>query len=218
MSKRHDITGLRSGKLVAVKPLYVKHKEWVWECKCDCGNVCEVRSSSITKQTTLSCGCYAKERAKETIKYAQKANEKHNLSKHPLYRIHKGMLKRCEDPRNKLYDYYGGRGIHVCKEWHNVVIFYKWAIQNGWVKGLTVDRIDNNGPYSPDNCRLADMKVQSNNRRDNRFMTYHNTPVLLSEICERTGLPYYTVYRWAVRNKTVEFLIQRYGCEYCDTE
>lgn len=83
-----------------------------------------------------------------------------------LNRIYRSMLDRCFNPKSRPYKYYGGRGITICNEWvEDFSLFYKWAIQNGYKENLTIDRIDNNGNYAPDNCRWVTMEVQNKNKR-----------------------------------------------------
>lgn len=81
------------------------------------------------------------------------------------------MLRRCEDAKAANYERYGGRGISVCEEWHTFVKFYSWALENGYDPGLQLDRIDNDGPYSPDNCRFQTLQQNSNNRRSSKYVT-----------------------------------------------
>lgn len=90
----------------------------------------------------------------------------HRLSNHPLYHCLAGMIQRCTNKKNAAYKYYGGRGILLCAEWrNNFEAFYLWAIDNGWEKGLTIDRINNDGNYEPGNCRWVTLKENMNNMR-----------------------------------------------------
>ena len=124
-----------------------------------CGNEFEVRTQSIKGGNTSSCGCLAKEGN----------NKSHGLIKHPLYTRWAGMHQRCYNKNNHKYKNYGARGIIVCDEWKNKFTnFYNWAIDNGWKEnsGLSLDRIDVNGNYEPNNCRWADATTQARNTRD----------------------------------------------------
>lgn len=94
----------------------------------------------------------------------------HGLSKHPIYSVWHNMNVRCNYKGFPAYKYYGGRGIKICQEWENVLVFYEWAINNGYREGLTIDRINTNGNYTPDNCRFTTMKVQMNNRRPQKII------------------------------------------------
>lgn len=91
---------------------------------------------------------------------------KHGLTGHPLYSVWNGMKRRCTNNKDQAYYNYGGRGISVCDEWHGFLPFYNWAINNGWEKGLTIDRKENDGNYEPDNCRFVTRLVQASNRRN----------------------------------------------------
>ncbi len=124
------------------------------ECKCVCGKIKNVHVQHIIKKTSQSCGC-----CKKSIKT-------HGLSKHTLFYVWQSMRARCYNKNRPRYNDWGGRGITVCDLWNNdFKSFYDWAISNGYVKGLQIDRINNDGNYEPDNCRWATAKENSNNRR-----------------------------------------------------
>ena len=116
--------------------------------------------------------------------------ERHKLINHILYRKWATMKSKCNDPNNTSYKYYGGRGIRVCEEWENDFIsFYNWSINNGWIDGLTIDRINNNGNYEPSNCRFATMKMQLNNTRRSLYIIYKNRTYPAYILFEKLGLP-----------------------------
>ena len=107
-----------------------------------------------------------------------------------LTSVYYDMLKRCHDPKNKGYEKYGAKGIYVCEEWrNNCSSFYKWAKDNGYKEGLTIDRIDNNKGYSPENCRWVDAKTQARNTRQNRFIVFNGEKHCLAEWEEIKKLP-----------------------------
>lgn len=131
----------------------------IYKCQCDCGNITYVKSTNLIKGYIKSCGCLQR-------KMASKCNKTHGLSHTKLFYVWQDMIKRCFKENHHAYKYYGGRGITVCNEWKNdFMSFYNWAINNGYEEGLTIDRIDVNGNYEPNNCRWVTMKVQCKNRR-----------------------------------------------------
>lgn len=188
--KKIDLTGKRFGKLVAVKSYYdQKKKITFWECECDCGNICNVRANRLIHGRTKSCGCLRKD---SNIKN----KTTHGMTKTRIYDIWSGMKKRCYNPTNNNYLYYGKRGIGVCEEWKgSFESFYDWAINNGYQENLSLDRIDNDKNYCPENCRWASIKEQNNNRGVSINITYNGKTQNLSEWCKELKLSYITVYQ-----------------------
>lgn len=128
----------------------------------------------------------------------------HKMSYTRLYKTWMGMRCRCSYVNDKAYSTYGGKGIKVCDEWQKFEPFYQWALANGYADDLTIDRIDNNGNYEPNNCRWVNRKTQANNRTSNRIITYNNESHTLSEWSEILGVKYETLsarlnkYKWSV--------------------
>lgn len=152
--KSDDLTGQRFGRLTAVKVVgRHKSRQNLWLCKCACGNEHVVAAYVLKRGASKSCGC---------IRKAQSLN---SLREHPLYSTWCNMRSRCNSPKNAAYKYYGAKGVRICKEWEDSKAFIDWAFANGWAPGLTIDRIDPYGDYSPDNCRWVTYEVQSANRR-----------------------------------------------------
>jgi hypothetical protein len=123
-------------------------------------------------------------------------NYKHGLTKTHLFQTWSNAKSRCSDPNSLPFKDYGGRGITVCEEWKNdFKAFYDWAMANGYKEGLTLDRIDNNQGYSPDNCRWATVKEQSNNRRSNTFLVFCGERKTISQWADDTGISRETLYK-----------------------
>lgn len=147
MAKKKDLTGECFGRLVVIKQAGKCSKENLWECFCSCGNTTYVTVGKLTSGKTRSCGCFRRDEM-------QKRSVTHHLSKTRLYRIW-GLIKtRTTNPKVPNYRFYGGKGIKVCAEWRDdFLAFYNWAIENGYKDNLTIDRIDSDGDYCPQNCR-----------------------------------------------------------------
>ncbi len=109
----------------------------------------------------------------------------------PLYSVWNTMRQRCYNPTVKSYHRYGGRGIKVCKQWReSFMAFYEWAMKNGYKKGLSIDRKNNNGNYCPSNCRIATKKQQARNTRKSKYVIWENKPILLIKLCEKFNCRY----------------------------
>ena len=182
---RRDITGQRFNKLTALSPLYInKDNRVMWRCKCDCGTICVISAKQLSNGKARSCGCYQRS-------LVTQRNVKHGLRNTRLYNIWFGMKRRCYEKNNLSYPQYGGRGITVCDQWLNDFgTFYEWAMTNGYESDLTIDRIDNSKGYSPENCRWATKKQQSNNRTCVHEFTYNGQTHTVSEWCDLYGVKY----------------------------
>lgn len=118
------------------------------------------------------------------------------LKERRLYNIWINMLQRCENPKREKYASYGGRGISVCDEWHNFAAFVEWARCNGYVDGLTIDRIDNDGNYKPSNCRWTDVVTQANNKSSNVVIEACGISGNITQWAHLLGISQYTIFDW----------------------
>lgn len=181
-----DLVGQRFGRLLVASYHSVKpYGATVWTCKCDCGKEVVALSNNLRRGLTQSCGCAHKG-----------ANKTHGQSDTRMYSIWCGMKQRCNGINTSSYKEYGGRGILVCAEWLNSFeTFKKWAIENGYTDVLSIDRINNDGNYSSDNCRWAADKEQCRNRRSNRILTNNGIAKTVAEWSEETGIKSNTIRR-----------------------
>lgn len=160
-------------------------------CICDCGKKVTVRAESVEAGLVKSCGCLNK----EIIAKRNKESATHGMSNTRLYHIYASMKARCGNPNHQAYQSYGGRGITVCEEWEDFTNFAKWALENGYAAELTIDRIDNEKGYSPDNCRWVGMKEQERNRRDTVWIEYDGEKYPLAELAEKVGIERTTLWK-----------------------
>ena len=186
--------GSRFGKMVVIeRSSESKYGERRWLCRCDCGVVKTVPGSDLRSGKICSCGC---------LKHDTKVRLTHGGSGTKLYEVFKTMHRRCESPSSNRYNHYGARGISVCEEWSNFDAFREWAYTNGYSEGLTLDRIDNNGNYCPENCRWATAKEQSNNRRNSVWVEINGVRKTVAEWSNVSGISPYTLYSRVNRGVT----------------
>lgn len=158
-------------------------REITWKCQCDCGKIVYTTGHVMKSGSSRSCGCLFRE-------VVEKNNKIHGETGTRLYNNWKGMLQRCRDKNYAYYNDYGGRGIKVCDQWKQFVPFRNWALANGYKDGLTIERVDNNGNYEPENCKWVTRKEQGNNRRTNHLITFNGKTQNIAQWSEETGLPF----------------------------
>lgn len=155
-------------------------------CRCDCGTVKDVFWQALADGRVKSCGCLNREL---TAERNRKLLTKHDGCNTRLYRIFMGMHARCYRPQHMHYARYGGRGITICDEWRrNFAAFREWAMSHGYDDAKSIDRLDNDRGYSPDNCRWTDAKTQCNNRRTNHMLTVGEQTHTISEWARVSGV------------------------------
>lgn len=198
---RANLIGKTFAYLTVIKEVGVNEEgSVVWLCECVCGNKHEVTSKYLLNGEVTSCGC----RRREILKKQSQSSKTHGMSDCRIYSIWRAMKDRCNNPNNKSYEIYGGKGVTVCEEWNVFENFYRWSIDNGYNNDLTIDRINSNGNYEPVNCRWVNRKIQGNNTSRNHCLTYKGETKTMSEWAEIFGIKYTTLrgrinnYHWTV--------------------
>lgn len=179
-----DLTGNKYNHLTCIR-WENKNDCIYWLCKCDCGNETWVKPNNLKNNSVKSCGCIR-----------ANVNKIHGMSHTRIHNIWSKMIERCFDSNSKMYKWYGKRGISVCGEWKGTdgfLSFMKWSLENGYSENLTIDRIDNNGNYCPENCRWTDKITQANNTRANKKIEYNGEIHTIAEWSRIVEIPYYTI-------------------------
>lgn len=190
MRKPQNLVGKTFGNLFVESRIQNdKYHHSQYSCHCICGNKLIVLGGSLLNNRTKSCGCLRK-------KMTTEKSTKHGLRKTRLYGVWLNIKNRCNNRKDENYLYYGGRGITVCNEWCNdFKTFYDWAMANGYDKNAkfgecTVDRIDVNGDYCPENCRLVNMDIQANNSRKNVIINCYGETLTVAQAAKKYNLSY----------------------------
>lgn len=200
MGKFQDLTGQRFGRLTVIERAENRvqpngHCCTQWLCKCDCGKEVVVSALNLKRGHTRSCGCLVKSHG---VRYTR------------IYNVWCKIKSRCYNPKDIVFKHYGGRGIVMCEEWkNNPKAFFEWAIANGYDKNAkrgecTIDRIDVNGNYEPNNCRWATQKEQCNNKRNNYLITYNNETHTVAEWSRKINMHLNTLYARLYKGWSVE--------------
>lgn len=208
--------GKRFGRLTVIDEAgSAKSGNKLWKCQCDCGNISVVSGSRLRGGYTKSCGCISRE-----ILTAR--NTTHGQRNTRLYRIWHGMKSRCYFSKNPNFADYGARGIIVCDEWlNNFQAFHDWAMANGYQDHLSIDRIDNNGNYCPENCRWATRTEQENNKRNNTPIEIDGRTMNITQWAKVSGVKQQTIsyrYKKGIRGADLIKPPQKKGESLSNTE
>ena len=202
--KKFHLENQKFGTLLVKKSLKANnHGEMLWECLCDCGEKVIRRSYYLMHHKNPTCNkCY-----RINISNRQKIN----IYSQKLYNAYKNMRTRATNKKQDIYNRYINRNITICDEWKNSYkAFEKWALENGYKDGLTIDRIDNNGNYEPSNCRWVDQVVQANNRRTNVYLTYNGETKTMANWSRELNIKYDFIQRYRAKGLSLEEIIKKY--------
>lgn len=195
--RRNDLTGRTFGRWTVLERKGRVKSQQMWLCKCDCGTIREVTHTSLVCGKSLSCGCYHKD-------IISKMLTTHGMSDSRIYSIYYNIKRRCNNPNDKRYKDYGGRGIKICKEWDDsFLLFLDWSLSNGYTEYRTIDRIDNNKGYCPENCRWTTEENQRNNKRNTVYIEVLGKKMSLRQWCDLMGWKYSKYIARSERGKTI---------------
>lgn len=204
MGYRKDLKGQKINKLLVLEFFENKNKRTYWKCLCDCGNIKEILGTHLVQGKTKSCGCYNSEKASQSCK-----NRTIIPNKRIMY-IWQSMKQRCYKEDSISYKNYGAKGIKICNEWlNNPKVFYDWAINNGYEERLTIDRINNNGDYEPNNCRWTDWETQMRNTKHNIIINYQGETNCVKYFIDKYKLNQFAIYSRLKRNWSVKDAIEK---------
>lgn len=195
------LTGRRFGRLLVIEEAEKRNGKIHWKCVCDCGGTSIAATGNLRSGKHVSCGCYRLERLREEMKGKSNiAHTTHGMTrdrKQPqVYRAWQDMKDRCLNENNRHFKNYGGRGVFVCDGWLESFENFHRDMGNPPSKKHSLDRVNNDGPYSPENCRWADKKTQSNNKRNTRYLSHNGERIPLAAASRKYGIPMHNLSYW----------------------
>lgn len=194
-----NLIGRRFSRLKVMEEKRLNDGRRGWMCVCNCGNTKIVRTNHLLDGSTKSCGCYRKE-----------VNKKHGKRNSLTYSVWSNIKQRCYNPNASGYENYGGRGIKVCSRWKNSFENFYYDMGKRPSKNHSIDRVNNNGDYSKENCRWATKKQQNRNSRHCKKITFNNQTLTLSEWAEKTGIKLPTLnYRFYVAKWNIKDVLTK---------
>lgn len=195
-----DITGQKFGRLTVLSVHQSSHpgSRTKWLCQCECGNTTIVTISRLRNGKTKSCGCLRKETCRKNFTI-------HGSYKLPLHAVWNTMLSRCNNKNSSSYLDYGGRGISVCEEWHKYELFEAWAFSHGYISGLTIERVNNEKGYNPENCIWISKRQQARNKRNTRYLSFNGVSKSVLDWSDEVGISTSTIYArirmgWSIKD------------------
>ncbi len=197
VQKRLEYVDKVFGRLTIIAILgYGDNSSLYCEVKCECGKRKIMQMNTILSKGTVSCGCFS-------VELLVKRSHKHGLDATHINGVWYGIKRRCYNKNSPSYTGYGAKGIKMCDEWrYDFMAFYKWCMENGWVRGLHVDRFPNKlGNYCPENCRISTREANANNKTNNVIIVVHGKEMTLSEASRKFSIPYHTLRRKIVNKK-----------------
>lgn len=205
-----SLEGQVFGRLTVIKRAGSLRGVSCWLCKCSCGRERIVTRAHLKQGGTKSCGCYKREKL---IENGQRSGIGERSRKHgdfgtKLYSIWAGVKRRCQNPNTKHYSDYGGRGIRLCDDWQDYINFKKWALASGYADGMSIERIDVNSGYCPENCKWIPRRDQALNRRSSIRLEYGNRSFTVKEAAEALGMKERTVMGRVERGWTAEQIFE----------
>lgn len=201
-----SLVGKKFGRLLAMEMIHRPYQRTWCRVICDCGKEKTVDAASLRYGAVRSCGCLRDEMS--SINGKKRKTHGVSAMNALLYHVWRQMLQRCENPKHKDYPGWGGRGITVCDDWHDVLKFEAWAMSSGYKRKVTIERVDNMGNYCPENCTWIPNEMQGKNTRRIRWIKYQERDIPLTEFCEEIGVKYRTVLGRLCRGMSPEEIAQ----------